>query len=62
MELQHSRYGEPGTVNWFAKFRKEEEYLDGKFPTAQVYSQEQLKENRKEQFKKDSDKTREQLM
>ena len=24
MELQHNRYGEPGTVNWFAKFRKEE--------------------------------------
>ena len=51
-----------GTVTWFAKFRKDEEYLDGKFPTAPVYSQTELKEMRKEQFKKDSNKTREQLM
>ena len=62
MELQHSRYGEPGTVTWFAKFRKDEEYLDGKFPTAQVYSQTELKEMRKAKFEKNSDKTREQLM
>ena len=47
MELQHSRYGKPGTVTWFAKFRKDEEYLDGKFPKAQVYSQTELKEMRK---------------
>ncbi len=47
MELQHSRYGKPSTVTWFAKFRKDEEYLDGKIPKAQVFSQTELKEMRK---------------
>ena len=62
MELQSNKWGDPGKVNYFANFRKESEYQDGKFPTAQIYNQEELRIQRKEQRRLDSTKTREEFM
>ena len=59
MELQSNKWGNPGKTNYFANFRKESEYQDGKFPNAQAFNQEELRVQRMEQRKLDSTKTRE---
>ena len=62
MELQPNKWGNPRQTNYFANFRKESEYQDGKFPNAQIFNQEELRVQRMEQRKLDSTKTREDFM
>ena len=62
MELQPNKWGNPGQTNYFANFRKESEYQDGKFPDAQIFNQEELRVQRTERRKLDSTKTREDFM
>ncbi len=62
MELQSNKWGNPGQTNYFANFRKESEYQDGKFPNAQIFNQEELRVQIMEQRKSDSKRTREDFM
>ena len=64
---QCGKNGTPGEQIWatwkknvyFADFRNESEYKDGKFPVAQIYSQRQLVIWRREQSVLDSKRSRE---